>query len=209
MTIIIDYGCGNPASIRNMLKKLGHASRISSNPADLLNAEHIIFPGVGSFDFGARRLTELTLVPPLRTAVIERGCPILGICLGAQLLCRRSEEGTLDGLGWIDADVVRFDASRMTGGEKIPHMGWAEMEVLKGGALFDVGPEPPRFYFAHSYHLRCDRAEDVAAVARHGYPFAAAVLSDNIVGVQFHPEKSHVFGMALLDRFVTRFGPRA
>jgi glutamine amidotransferase len=209
MTIIVDYGCGNPASIRNMLKKLGHASRISSNPADILAAERIIFPGVGSFDFGARRLAELELVPALRTAVIEKGCPILGICIGAQLLSRRSEEGMLDGLGWIDADVVRFDASHMSNGEKIPHMGWAEIEALKGGVLFDGYPEPPRFYFAHAYHLRCDRAEDVAAIARHGYPFAAAVLRGNIAGVQFHPEKSHVFGMALLDRFVTRFGPLA
>jgi glutamine amidotransferase len=153
-------------------------------------------------------LAELALVPALHTAVREKGRPILGICIGAQLLCRKSDEGTLDGLGWINADVVRFDASRMTGGEKIPHMGWGEIESVKGSALFEDYPEVPRFYFAHSYHLRCDRAEDVAAIARHGYPFTAAVLRGNILGVQFHPEKSHVFGMTLLDRFVTRFGPR-
>lgn len=208
MTIIVDYGCGNPASIRNMLKKLGHPSRISSDPADILSAERIIFPGVGSFDFGARRLAELNLVPALRTAVIEKERPILGICIGAQLFCRRSEEGALDGLGWIDADVVRFDASRMPGEEKIPHMGWAEIEISSATGLFDRTAEPPRFYFAHSYHLRCDRSEDVAATSRHGYSFAAAVQRGNIAGVQFHPEKSHVFGMALLDRFVTRFDLR-
>lgn len=208
MTIIVDYGCGNAASIRNMLKKLGYASRISSDAADIPDAERIILPGVGSFDFGAQRLAELDLIRALNTAVIEKRRPILGICIGAQLLCRKSEEGVLGGLGWIDADVVRFDALRMTGGEKIPHMGWADVEVLKDRPFFDGYPEPPRFYFAHSYHLLCDHSEDVAAVARHGYPFAAAVLRDNIAGVQFHPEKSHVFGMALLDRFVTQFAPR-
>lgn len=209
MTVIVDYGCGNPASIRNMLKKLGHASRISSSPADILAAERIIFPGVGSFDFGVQRLNELGLVPALRKAVLDEGRPILGICIGAQLMCRRSEEGVLEGLGWLDADVVRFDASRMTGGEKIPHMGWAEIEAPRGGVLFEGYSEPPRFYFAHSFHLRCDREDDVAATARHGYTFAAAVVKSNIAAVQFHPEKSHVFGMALLERFVTRFGARA
>lgn len=209
MTVIVDYGCGNPTSIRNMLKKLGHASRISSEPADMLAAERIIFPGVGSFDFGVRRLAELGLVPALRKAVLDNSLPILGICIGAQLMCRRSEEGVLEGLGWIDADVVRFDASRMTGGEKIPHMGWAEIEGERAGVLFEEYAEPPRFYFAHSYHMRCDRPEHVAATARHGYSFAAALVKGNIAGVQFHPEKSHIFGMALLDRFVTRFGARA
>jgi imidazole glycerol-phosphate synthase subunit HisH len=209
MTLIVDYGCGNPASIRNMLKKLGHAARISADSKDVLAAERIIFPGVGSFDYGASRLTELGLVPALTTAVLETGKPILGICIGAQLLCRRSEEGSLPGLGWIEADVVRFDQPRMTSGEKIPHMGWEEVEVRRGTPLLEGYLEPPRFYFAHSYHLSCDNDEDVAATARHGYSFAAAVVKGNIAGVQFHPEKSHVFGMALLDRFVTRFRARA
>jgi glutamine amidotransferase len=209
MTVIVDYGCGNPASIRNMLKKLGHASYISSDPNDVLSAERIIFPGVGSFDFGAQRLAELGLVPALRQAVLVNGRPILGICVGVQLMCRRSEEGNLEGLGWLDADVVRFDSTRMTKGEKIPHMGWGDVEVTNDHVLLAGYPESPRFYFAHSYHLQCDNMIDVAATARHGYTFAAAVVKQNIAGVQFHPEKSHVFGMTLLDHFVTRFRIRA
>lgn len=205
MTVIVDYGCGNPSSIRNMLKKLGHTSRITSDPADVLAAERIILPGVGSFDYGIGRINELGLAPALNRAVIELGKPILGICIGVQLMCRSSEEGKLPGLGWIEADVVRFDQERMGAGEKTPHMGWAEIEVRQSANMLTGFAEPPRFYFAHSYHLRCDKPEDVAATARHGYEFVAAVARGNIAGVQFHPEKSHVFGLVLLDRFVTGF----
>jgi glutamine amidotransferase len=205
MTIIIDYGCGNPASIRNMLKKAGHRSVITSDPRDIEAAERIIFPGVGSFDYGAARLRELRLEPALRSAVLERAVPILGICVGAQLMCRRSAEGALPGLGWLAADVVRFDTSRLTPSDKIPHMGWSELTSTHGQGLFEGYPETPRFYFAHSYHLQCDSVQEVAANARHGYEFTAAIVRDNIVAVQFHPEKSHVFGMAFLDRFVTEF----
>lgn len=205
MTVIIDYGCGNPASIRNMLKKLGFPSRIVTDSDAIENAERIIFPGVGSFDFGADRLAQLGLVPALTSAVLEQAKPILGICLGAQLLCRGSEEGTLKGLGWLDADVVQFEPTLMATEDKIPHMGWSDVEVRAGHVLFENYSEPPRFYFAHSYHLKCDRQEDVVATARHGYRFTVAAVNNNIAAVQFHPEKSHVFGMKLLEHFVTRF----
>lgn len=205
MTTIVDYGCGNPAAIRNMLKKLGHKSRITCDPGEIDTAERIILPGVGSFDYGAAQLKELGLEPPLRAAVFERGVPILGICVGAQLMCRGSEEGELPGLGWFEADVVRFDASRMSASEKIPHMGWSDLTVTPGQVLLEGFAEAPRFYFAHSYHLRCDNSEDVAATALHGYVFTATAVRGNIAAVQFHPEKSHVFGMTLLNRFISHF----
>lgn len=201
-TVVVDYGCGNPASIVNMLKKIGQRAVISERPEDVLKADKLILPGVGSFDYGARRLRELGLAEALEQRVLREGAPILGICVGLQLFCRGSEEGTAPGLGWIAADCVRFDSSRLTSGEKIPHMGWAEVEPRKDGGLFPGLAETPRFYFVHSFHLQCDDEAIVAATARHGYDFTAAVRQVNIAGVQFHPEKSHKFGMGLLQNFM-------
>jgi glutamine amidotransferase len=202
VTVVVDYGCGNPASIANMLKKIGHGAIVSDRPEDILAADRLIFPGVGSFDYGARRLRELGLADALERRVLRDRIPILGICVGLQLFCRGSEEGDQPGLGWIDADCVRFDASRMTAGEKIPHMGWSDVTPGNDQALFAGFEETPRFYFVHSYHLKCDSDAIIAGVARHGYDFTAAIAHGNIVGVQFHPEKSHHFGMGLLGRFM-------
>jgi glutamine amidotransferase len=201
-TVVVDYGCGNPASIVNMLRKIGHRATISERPKEILAADRLIFPGVGSFDYGARRLRELGLAEALEQKVLHERTPILGICVGLQLFCRGSEEGSEPGLGWIDADCVRFDAARITSGEKIPHMGWSEVERRNDQGLFAGYPETPRFYFVHAYHVACDSDAIVAATARHGYEFTAAVVQDNIAGVQFHPEKSHQFGMGLLARFM-------
>lgn len=203
--VIVDYGCGNPASIANMLKKIGFRAEVSERPEDIEQADKLIFPGVGSFDFGVTRLRELGLGEALRARVLGDCVPILGICVGLQLFCRGSEEGELPGLGWIDADCVRFDSDRMGPGDKIPHMGWAELAPKNDAGLFQAAGETPRFYFVHAYHVRCDSEDIVAATARHGYDFPAAVVQGNIAGVQFHPEKSHQFGMALLDRFVREF----
>jgi glutamine amidotransferase len=208
-TVIVDYGCGNPASIGNMLKKIGFRAVISSKPEDIRSADRLVFPGVGSFDFGVRSIREHGIAEALEARVLGDGAPILGICVGLQLFCRSSDEGELPGLGWIDADCVRFDRARLGPEDKVPHMGWAELEGRHDEGLFQGYPETPRFYFVHSYHLRCDSEDVVAATAHHGYDFTAAVVKGNIAGVQFHPEKSHQFGMLLLDRFMRGFPPVA
>lgn len=201
--VVVDYGMGNLGSIMNMLKKVGARAIRSSSASDVEKAGKLILPGVGAFDAGMRSLSDLGLVPVLNRRVIEGKTPILGICLGMQLLARGSEEGQLPGLGWVDADVLKF---RFDGihdkGLKIPHMGWNTVEVTAESRLFDdMGPDP-RFYFVHSYHVRCNNEENVLARTFYGYEFVSAVTRDNIAGVQFHPEKSHKFGMRLLGNFV-------
>jgi len=198
---IVDVGLGNVGAVRSMLYRIGAESVTTADPAAIASADRLILPGVGAFDAAVTRLTEHGLVPVLHARVRDAGVPILGICLGMQLLSRRSEEGTLPGLGWIAADTVRF---RFSDGERalpVPHMGWNTLTVRRPvGPLKDLDPES-RFYFVHSYHVRCDREEDVMATARYGMDFHAAVARDNVFGVQFHPEKSHRFGMSLLRTF--------
>ena len=200
MLLIVDYGLGNLASIQNMLKRVGVESRVSSVPADIEAAPRIILPGVGAFDAGMANLRERGLEAPLRRRA-EAGIPILGLCLGMQLLAVRSEEGTHQGLGWIDADVVRF---RFEGERQrpVPHMGWNSLTKTRESVLVDTSDPETRFYFVHSFHLRCRDASDVAATASYGYEFPAVVERGNVMGTQFHPEKSHKFGMQLLRRFV-------
>lgn len=201
MIVIVDYGAGNVASIRNMLRKSGHDATISSRPEDVLSAAKLILPGVGHFDHGMRELHERNLVGPLSEQVLQRHVPILGICLGVQLFARRSDEGVLPGLGWIDADVRRFEVARMGPELRIPHMGWADVDIVSTHRLFADLPAAPRYYFVHSFHLVCDRESDVAVRATHGYSFAAGVAHENVCGVQFHPEKSHAYGLKLLQNF--------
>lgn len=204
MIAIVDYGLGNLGSVANMLKKIGVPARIAAEPAVLEEARALILPGVGHFDTGMRNLRSRGLEPVLRRQVLERGVPVLGICLGMQLLARRSDEGQERGLGWIDADVRRFDFPAGTT-LPIPHMGWNELEVAEP-ALFR-GLEPrPRFYFVHSFHVVADRDSTVAAWATYGYRFAAAVRQAHVFGTQFHPEKSHRFGLAVLKNFAEAAG---
>ena len=192
---------GNLASIRNMLKKLGFEALITGTPADLERASHLILPGVGAFDTGMRSLEERGLLPVLEQRVLSDNIPILGICLGMQLLSRSSAEGERRGLGWIDADTVAFDFSN---GEnlRVPHMGWNAVTPTADCELLDRSTEQ-RFYFVHSYHVRCDCPEDVAAISRYGIDVTAVVRRGNIVGAQFHPEKSHRFGMQFLSKFLS------
>lgn len=199
MIRIIDYGVGNIASIENMLRKVGAPVGIGRTEAELRGASHLILPGVGAFDHGMSSLRARGLEPVLSELVRERGIPILGICLGMQLLAQRSEEGSEPGLGWLDAECVRFSLPT-TGRLKVPHMGWNTVSSPPG-APNPLLPEDARFYFVHSYHIRCHDAADVAGTTTYGYPFTAAVRRGNITGVQFHPEKSHRFGLELLRRF--------
>lgn len=200
MIVIVDYRMGNLGSIRNMFKKIGVAANVSSDADAIDRADKLILPGVGSFDNGMANLKEMGLEDVLTRRVVTQKVPVLGICLGMQLMTAGSEEGTLPGLGWVDARTIRFRHG--DAGWKIPHMGWNVLEPKKTDSLFAGMYEYPRFYFVHSYHVVCSDADDVLATTSYGYDFVSAFGKGNIFGVQFHPEKSHRFGMKLLKTFV-------
>ena len=204
MIVIVDYGLGNLGSIKNMFKKIGREAVISSSSSDIERAKKLILPGVGRFDQGMMNLRNLDLVTVLTEKVIQKKTPILGICLGMQLFARKSEEGESTGLGWIDAEVVRFKFDDKERHLKIPHMGWNLVEIRQRNPLFEEMYPEPRFYFVHSYHIACRNEEEVLTQTFYGYKFVSSVKKENIYGVQFHPEKSHKFGMKLLENFVTR-----
>lgn len=172
--------------------------------ADVLRAaDKIVLPGVGHFDQGMQKLDELQLRPILEELALVKRIPLLGICLGMQMMCKSSEEGETSGLGWMDASVHRFDAAQEREGRKVPHMGWNMARATKNSPLFDVNPpEPNRFYFVHSYFVRPANPDDVLTVTPYGTEFCSAFAHGNLWGVQFHPEKSHGFGMNLFRRFL-------
>ena len=201
MIVIVDYDMGNVGSIANMLRKIGVASVISGDPDQIEAAGKLILPGVGAFDTGMTNLERSGLTAILHDKVVARGTPVLGLCLGMELLMRRSEEGACRGLGWVEGSTVRF---RFPDGREqlnVPHMGWNTVRPAANATLLRGLAADARFYFVHSYHVVCDRAEDVAGWTHHGYDFASVVERGNIMGTQFHPEKSHKFGMALLSNF--------
>lgn len=202
MIIIIDYGFGNLGSMANMLKKIGAKAVVSRDANAIAKASKLILPGVGSFDSGMRNLEKYGLISLVSDRVLKDKTPVLGVCLGMQLLGKRSEEGHLDGLGWIDSETVRFNFDNNQEDLKIPHMGWNTVNVYKSHPLFDCLESENRFYFVHSYHVTCVNPENVLATSHYGFDFNAAIVKDNIIGVQFHPEKSHKFGMRLLKHFV-------
>jgi imidazole glycerol-phosphate synthase subunit HisH len=198
---IIDYDAGNLRSISNMLRVLGVRSQFTRDPLLLSRADKLILPGVGHFDYGMTQLKQSGLIPVLNELVLEKRVPILGICLGAQLLTRGSDEGSEPGLGWIEAETIRFDRSMLGSNLRVPHMGWADTEFASSHPLFRGFNETPRFYYVHSFHLSCDSPETEFSWATHGYRFVSGIGRDNIWGVQFHPEKSHRFGKQLLKNF--------
>ena len=200
MIVIVDYKTANLGSIVNMFKRIGVAARVAEKPAELDGATHILLPGIGHFDTCARHLRALGFVEALAPLVLERRLPLLGICVGAQLLTRGSEEGSEPGLGWIAATTRRFPAIDRAD-YKVPHMGWTVAAPPRAHPLFDKFEAPARFYFVHSYFMQCDRPDSVLSLTTHGVEFASGITEDNIAGLQFHPEKSHRFGMQLLRNF--------
>ncbi len=206
MIVIIDYGIGNLGAVSNMLRKIGAEVIVSSSITDIEDADKLILPGVGAFDNGMRRLKELGFDQVLSRKVLNEKTPILGICLGMQLFTKRSEEGDFPGLGWIDGETVRFRFEDDQRNLKVPHIGWNTVTMDKSSCMFDGIQEEPRFYFVHSYHVVCNNQKDVLTRTTYGYEFVSAIQTDNIIGVQFHPEKSHKFGLQLLKNFI--MGPK-
>lgn len=203
MTVaIVDVGLCNAGSVANMVRKVGGDPVLVDDPDAIARADRLILPGVGAFDAAVRRLEERALIDAIR-ALAARGVPLLGICLGMQLLARRSEEGVLAGLDLVDGEVTRLPAIGPDGPVKVPHMGWSRLDDRAPHALLDATADDGRFYFVHSYAFRADAGADVVATAEHGgTPFVAAVARGNVAGVQFHPEKSHRHGMALMRTFL-------
>jgi len=201
MIVIVNYGMGNLGSILNMLKKTGFTDvLISKDEKTIQEADKIILPGVGAFDHAMLNLKQSGLIPVLNKKVMHDKTPVLGICLGMQILGKRSEEGNEEGLGWLDADVVkfRFDDPQ----KKIPHMGWNLVKDVKSNILFKNMPhQEMRFYFVHSYYFKPNNNVMITGETNYGISFTSAINQDHIYGVQFHPEKSHKFGMQLLKNF--------
>lgn len=200
MIAIINYGLGNLTSIKNMCRRIGVEAEITNDFDRIGNADKLILPGVGHFKRGMENLHEGGMKQLLDRLVLQEKKPILGICLGAQLMTSHSEEGDVDGLGWMDATTIRFDDSRMKG-LKVPHMGWRDITVAGDNRLWDNLPPEPRFYFVHTYHFDFRQKQEIAATAVYGYEFVCAFRKENIYGTQFHPEKSHKFGMKVLENF--------
>jgi len=201
MISIINYNAGNIKSIQNMLKRIGVKSMICSSAEEIEQADKLILPGVGHYDHGMKNLHQSLLIEILNKKVREDKTPLLGICLGAQLLGNKSEEGIEKGLGWIDMDVIKFDKKKLSSSLKIPHMSWNEIKINKPSALLEGLNNDSRFYFVHSYHMQPNDKTDILTTTNYGYNFTSAIEKDNIYGVQFHPEKSHKVGMQLLTNF--------
>ena len=198
MITIIDYGLGNLVSVKNMLKKLGAESVITDKISEIEKAKKMILPGVGAFDNGMTLIKQKGLLDILNKKATEEKIPVLGICLGMQLLTKASEEGVEKGLGWVDAQTIKFNFSDKT--LKVPHMGWSYIDVKKENALIRK-EDKHRFYFVHSYYVKCNDANDVIASCNYGNEFTCMFNHGNIYGAQFHPEKSLKFGMELLSNF--------
>lgn len=203
--VIIDYGIGNLGSVKNMFKRIGVNALISGNIDDIAKADKLILPGVGRFNYGMEQLHKLDLAHVIKEKVSVHKTPILGICLGVQLLTEFSEEGNVPGLGFIKGKTVAFDKTKLQSNQKIPHMAWTKVKDYMQSELFRNMYEEPRFYFVHSYHLQIENPSDIMVSANYGYDFAAGIEKDNVLGVQFHPEKSHKFGMKILENYINNY----
>jgi len=201
MITIVDYGLGNIRAFLNAYKRLNIEATTARNADQLESASRVILPGVGAFDHAMQRLDQSGMRPVLDKLALQKRVPVLGVCVGMQMLGRSSEEGELPGLGWIDGRVRGFASLPATSGLPLPHMGWNDVHPVATNKLFDHLEADARFYFLHSFYFECANGEDAIAVSGYGTDFSCAVNSANIFGVQFHPEKSHYFGTRLLKNF--------
>ncbi len=201
--VIIDYGMGNLGSIANMIKKIGENSIISSEIKDIENADKIILPGVGAFDNGMQNLSKFNFIDLIKEKALINKTPVLGICLGMQLLTNSSEEGKKKGLSLIDAETIRFNFDKLEKTLKIPNMGWNDVHITQENELFSDLEKEARFYFVHSYYVKCHNNDNIIGESNYGIKFVSAIRNNNIYGVQFHPEKSHKYGMKLLKNFLS------
>ncbi len=201
MIHVIDYGLGNVQAFLTLYKRLGIEAIRAKTTADLTSASKIILPGVGAFDYAISLLNQSGMRPILETLVLQDKVPLLGICVGMQILASSSDEGQLPGLGWVAGKVRPFSVNELSSRIPLPHMGWNDVYPKLGHPLFSGLETDAKFYFLHSYYFECDQPADIAATASYGIDFSCAVSANNVYGVQFHPEKSHHFGAQLLKNF--------
>ena len=202
MIVIVDYGLGNLGSIKNMLRKIGYDATISAEKTTIEAASKLILPGIGAFDSGMNHLLETGVVDVLHTRALEDEIPVLGICLGAQLMTRRSDEGETPGLGWFEADTRKMVFDGIAGKWPLPNIGWRDVSRQNDYAILTgYGNHMPRFYFVHSYYLDADTPDIVSMTAKYGFEFACGLHRGNLHCAQFHPEKSHTFGKQFLKNF--------
>lgn len=201
MITIINYGSGNISAIGNIYERLKIPFKVADDPGEVKGAEKIILPGVGAFDETISMLDESGFRTVLDKEVLENKVPVLGICVGMQILANKSEEGTLPGLGWLNGEVKKIDKTILIQKPKIPHLGWNSVEVSKNNRLFNDVDIEEGFYFLHSYYFECREVNDILSTTFYGKTFASSVNHENIYGVQFHPEKSHHNGVKLLQNF--------
>jgi glutamine amidotransferase len=201
---IIDYGLGNIQAFVNIYRRLNIPVTVAGRRDQLAEAQRLILPGVGSFDWAMGRLNESGMREAVERLVKDEAVPVLGVCVGMQMMARRSDEGNEPGLGWIDAEVRRFDDTGRNGGMRVlPHMGWNNVTPKDAAGLFAELDDKPRYYFLHSYYFEAHREEDILARTDYDGSFTCAIRSGNVHGVQFHPEKSHQWGIQLLKNFAT------
>ena len=198
---ILDYGLGNILAFVNMYKRLHHPTRVVRQPADLAGVKKLILPGVGAFDHAMVLFNQSGLRPAVEDLVFGEQVPVMGICVGMQMLADSSEEGKLPGLGWIKGKVTRISASGLKSRVRLPHMGWNDILVSGQSRLFSGLDTDARFYFLHSFYFAAEREQDVLASVEYGSRFTCAVGNGHVLGVQFHPEKSHRYGAMLLQNF--------
>ncbi len=201
MITIINYGLGNIKAIQNVFNKISVPSRVVSNINEFDGAEKIVLPGVGAFDYAMQKLINSGMYDKLNELVLVKEVPVIGICVGMQMMAKSSDEGKLEGLGWIDASVKKFDETKLDNKIQLPHMGWNDVNPSKTNPLFIGLEQNARFYFLHSYYISCNQNEQALATSEYPENFVCAVNHKNIYGVQFHPEKSHHFGVNLLHNF--------
>jgi glutamine amidotransferase len=198
---IINYGLGNIKAFENIFRRLNIPVVILSDKSQFQDVNKLILPGVGAFDHAMKTFSDSGMRDIIEKKVLDEKVPVIGVCVGMQMLANSSEEGKLPGLGWIDGIVKKFDISKIQFTTHLPHMGWNDIHVTKEKKIFNDFPANPKFYFLHSYYFHANKPEDCIATSNYGISFTAAVNNNNIYGVQFHPEKSHTFGVKLLENF--------